>query len=104
MSKKTSFLVLLGAFVLPLVASAQLRSWGSGGSIRSLLDSIESIAWIVFGTIVVVCFVVAGVMFLTAQGQPEKIQLARSATIWGVAGVIVGILAYSIMAIMENIL
>lgn len=69
-----------------------------------LITSIKGVAWVVFGLIVVICFVMAGVLFLTAQGQPEKIKTAKSAAIWGVVGIFVGILAYSIQTIIEGLI
>ena len=73
-------------------------------SIQSLGMAITNAAGLVFSVIAVLCFLFAGIMFLTAQGQPEKIQMARSAFIWGVAGVVVGILAFSIIAIVSGVL
>ena len=70
--------------------------------ITSLFSSIESLIWIVFGAVALVCFVIAGILFLTAQGAPEKLKTARSAFIWGIAGVVVGILAYSIISIVGS--
>ena len=58
----------------------------------------------VFAAIAVIMFIWAGVTFLTANGAPEKIQQARTAAMWGVVGVIVMILAYSIFAIATNII
>ena len=72
---------------------------GSIPDLATLISQIQTIMWMVFGAIAVIMFVVAGILFLTAQGQPEKVQTARSALIWGIAGVVVGILAYSILTI-----
>lgn len=66
--------------------------------------AIAEAAGLVFSGIAVVMFVAAGVLFLTAGGEAEKITRARSAFVWGVAGVIVGILAFSIIGIVTNIL
>ena len=111
--KKSLFLILLGALLLPVFsclpagkASAQLV-WGfdnAGLSIYSITGSIMGVLWIIFALFVVVCFVVAGIMFLTAMGDPAKLKIARSAFIWGVAGVVVGILAYSILWIIGGAL
>ena len=103
MNKKISYLAILATLILPFIANAQIKSYG-GITLNRLIPNIESLAWTVFACIVVVCFVVAGVMFLTAQGEPEKVKAARSSFIWGVAGVIVGILAYSIERIITGIL
>ena len=104
MNKKTSLLALLGLAAFPNLASAQLYAPPSPYSLAGILQSAETAVWIIFTGIVVVCFVVAGILLLTAGGQPEKLQSAKSAVIWGVAGIIVGILAYSILAIIMGLM
>jgi len=69
-----------------------------------MIHGIEMAAGLIFGGVAVIMFVVAGVLFLSAQGEPEKLKQARAAVIWGVAGVIVGILAFSIIAVVISIL
>lgn len=94
--------MLLGILALPVAALAQPT--GKIGSIDELAEKIGRAAWSVFGIVALICFIVAGILFLTAAGNPEKIQQARNAFLWGVAGVVVGILAYSIIKIIENFL
>lgn len=107
MSKKISFSVLsaiLALAIYPVGVLAQIQDYGPSLTIEDLIPSLEWLAWVIFCGIVVICFIVAGVMFLTAQGDAEKLKTARSAFIWGVAGVVVGILAYSIMEIVKAFL
>lgn len=101
MDKKILPSALLGFLALPALAMAQLRDYGGGTDITSLVHSAEKLAGLVFGAIAVICFVIAGVLFLTAQGDAEKIKTARYAVIWGFAGVIIGIVAFSIIAIVS---
>lgn len=102
MSKKTIAVSLITAsLLLPLIALAQP---GGGITLDSLIDSIKSAAWKVFGIVAVICFVVAGILFLTSQGNAEKIASARNAFLWGVAGVIVGVLAFSIITFVQAII
>ena len=105
MNKKILFPVLAGILAAPLLASAQFYniSYGPAISITSLINGAKTTAWVVFGGVAVICFVVAGVLFLTAQGAPEKLKTAKAAVMWGIAGVIVGIVAYSIIALVEAI-
>ena len=102
MTKTKIALISLSAMLLPVLAFAQPSV--SISSLDSIVASIERALWIVFGAIAVICFVMAGILFLTAGGAPEKVQAARSAFIWGVAGVIVGIVAYSIIAIVSSVI
>jgi hypothetical protein len=106
MKKITLSLVTTSLIVLPIIALAQV-----GGAppditlnLTTLGNKIANAAWIVFTVIAVVMFVVAGVKLLTAGGEPEKIQEARSAFVWGVAGVVVAILAFTIITLVSSIL
>lgn len=102
MDKKILTPVLLGFFTLPFTVFAQLHTYGPGVSIQTIVTNIEMAAGLVFGCIAVICFVVAGVSFLTAGGSAEKIKTARSAFFWGLGGVVVGIAAFSIIALVAN--
>lgn len=109
MNKKILFLfssaaiLLLGVLILTGLPSgfvlAQLHGYGTQIAFQDIVPAIEKALWIVFEAIAVVCFVIAGILFLTAQGEPEKLKTARAAFIWGVVGVVVGIVAYSITEI-----
>ncbi len=73
-------------------------------SIQSLLVAIVNAVALVFSGVAVICFIYAGVLFLTAGGDATKLETARSAAIWGTVGVAVGILAFSIIQIMSGVL
>jgi len=77
---------------------------GCVNDITNLVNSVLRTTAYIFTAIVVVLFVVAGILFLTAQGAPEKLATARSAFLWGVVGVAVGIIAYSIVLIVAGVL
>lgn len=107
MQKKILFLIL--AFLtIPGLIFAQLQPYAPGApqvsSLSGLIANIINAIWIIFTVIVVVSFLVAGIAFLTAQGQSEKLKLAKAAFIWGIAGVAVGLLAFGILTIVERIL
>lgn len=97
MKRNLIILPLIGLVLFaPVVASAIP---GTIGSFAAFADRVKDFAWQVFALLAVIMFIIAGIMFLTAQGDPDKVGKARSAFMWGVAGVIVGIIAYSILAI-----
>lgn len=104
--KKISSLIVLGILTFLICpignVSAQLYRPASPVDLAGLARNIETAIWVVFGGIAVICFVIAGILFLTAMGNPEKLKIARDSLWWGVAGVIVGILAYSIVAIITK--
>ena len=90
---------------LPLVSSAILFTSQPGESNINLIYVIQGIltaVWWVFMGIVVILFIIAGIQFLTAQGDPTKLEQARQFVIWGAGGVLVGVLAFSIITIVRN--
>ncbi len=108
MIKKILFLVSSGVLVPLSVSFAALTACPVSGpcvtSILPMIHGVEMAAGLIFGGVAVISFLVAGVLFLSSHGEPEKIKQARAAVYWGVAGVIVGILAFSIIAIVISIL
>jgi len=103
--KRILSLILLLALLLPLSVFAQVGGMANTNySLGSISQSIANALWIVFTLIVVISFIVAGIAFLTAQGDPGKIQTARSAVVWGVVGIIVGIVAYGAITLVISIL
>ncbi len=98
MKKILSILVLIAVLALPLTASSAVLT------IDQLINRLKPVIWTVFGFIVLVCFVIAGIKFLTAGGDPDKIGDARKAFMYGVVGIAVGIIAYGIVAIMTTLL
>lgn len=45
--------------------------------------------WPIVGGVVIVLFIVTGFLFLTAEGDPAKLETARKALIWSIIGVVV---------------
>ncbi len=110
MKKIKLTLASLGAMLLPVMALAQMEPNAPGGpgtsvgSLQQIIHALENAAGLIFGAIAVIMFIIAGVYFLTAGGEPEKVQKARSAFMWGIAGVVVGILAFSIIAVVGSVI
>lgn len=103
--KSGLILLIVCAIFLPFLAFAQIGGMtGSGASlsIASIGVAIANAVWVVFTIIAVIAFVVAGIMFLTAFGEPEKLSKARSAFIWGVVGIIVALLAFGIITLIRT--
>lgn len=105
MKKIALSLASLAVLALPVLAFAQI-----GGDVPELSynltdlgNNIARATWIIFTIIAVIMFVVSAIYFLTAGGEPEKVQKARSSFIWGIAGVVVAILAFTIITLTTSI-
>ena len=93
--------VLISLFSVPVLSNAQYGGMAPVPNLAILGANIARAVWVVFTVIVIIAFISSGILFLTAQGDPEKIKKARLALIWGVAGVVVGILAYGIILLIQ---
>jgi len=72
-------------------------------NINQLIDILFSILWPVAVAFFIVMFVIAGFTFATAGGDPDKQKQARDAVIYGVVGVVVALVAFSIVFVLRNL-
>ena len=71
-------------------------------SVWSIIDAIMTFIWPVFIGFAVIMLLVAGFLFLSANGDPTKVGVARMAILWCVVGVVAGIIAFSLPFIIQN--
>ncbi len=76
----------------------------AGLNINTLIDIVFSIIWPIVVAFAIIMFILAAFMFFNAQGDPEKVKSARDAVLWGVVGMVVALLAFSIPYIVRNTL
>ena len=76
----------------------------AGLNVITVIDLIFSILWPITVAFFIIMFILAAFLFATAQGDAEKIKSARSAVIWGIVGVFVALIAFSIVFIVRNLL
>ncbi len=96
----------------PLLALAQADtnySMNSPGVISNLgvgdlITIIFSVLWPVAIAFFIIMFILASFTFFTAHGDEAKLAAARNEIIWGVVGVVVALLAFSIPTIVKTTL
>lgn len=71
-------------------------------SLNTIVGIILGIFWLIIAAFVIISFILAGVIFITAQGDPTKIATARTAVIYGAVGILVILLSYSILLIVRT--
>jgi len=109
MNKKLITISILSIFLtLPVVVLALA---GPGPipnsqnlSVTQIVNIVLNFIWPIFVGFAVIMFLVAGFLFLTAQGDPGKVGAARQAILWGIIGVVVGVIAFSIPFIIRTTL
>lgn len=97
-------LLLLLAVPVTSFAGVTLPAIPAGTAIdlSAIIQKVLELFWLLVATIVVIIFVTIGLMFLTAQGDPAKIEVARRAVIWGAVGVVVILLSFSVIALIKK--
>lgn len=94
----------LASLFLPLIASAQPTIITSTADITKALGNVRNIVWTILAIIVVIMFVWAGITFVTAEGDPGKVQSARNRVLYGIIGIIVALLAGGILLLVQNLM
>lgn len=110
MNKKILLTLALLLILGQIVQAATGKEPGitnKGGDLISIVswffnNLFLTIIWIIAAAFSVIMFVLAGFKFLTAQGNPQETAEARRAVIWGLAGVAVIVLAWSIIGLVKN--
>lgn len=94
-----------GAFAACPIAIANVTSANAAEWFGCLITNfLNMIVWPIFITVAIVMFIWAGILFLTAHGEPEKISMARKAVIWACIGIVVGLLGYVIVGVLRGAL
>ena len=74
-------------------------------SIEGVINNVLSmVVWPTFVGAVVIMLIYAGFLFLSSAGDPTKLTNARTAVLWAIVGIAVGILAYSVTGIIKTVL
>ena len=97
-NKKTSFLILLAVLFVPLFAQA-------ANTITTMADEVKKIAVSIGTAIVVIGWIIAGILYLTAAGAPDKVQTAKKAMIASIIGtvlVVIAALGYDVIKTLLN--
>jgi len=106
MKKRLSVLVSMGlltVLLVPMLALAQEEP-PAAGDLWVIIASVTNWFYGIFLALAVIMVIYAGVMFLTAGGDAEKITKARNALMYAVIGVVVALLARSIVPIAKALL
>ena len=107
MNKKiVTSLSAIALLALPVIASAILIPAEPGVTSVSITtfitNAFANVIWPIFFAIILIYVLIIGFLFLSAQGDPSKVATARQALLWGVIGLVVFALAYSLLSIVKT--
>ncbi|OGZ85047.1 MAG: hypothetical protein A2401_02990 [Candidatus Staskawiczbacteria bacterium RIFOXYC1_FULL_38_18] len=98
MNKKILFLVLLGVILVPTSCFAVISN-----DLPTLIDNLAQQLGLMAGSLSIIAFIVAGIMFLTATGNPSRMTIAKGALIAAVIGIIILALSGTAKDFVENL-
>jgi len=108
MSKKIiSTIVFVSLFCLVSFVLAQVtipNPLAGVNSFGQLLTKIAAGVGTLIATLGVVMIIVAGILYLTSAGSPERMGKAKTALIYAIAGIAIGVAATAIVEIIKNII
>ncbi|MDD4930816.1 MAG: pilin [Candidatus Colwellbacteria bacterium] len=77
---------------------------GGGGTIEDILDKVINFILLIAAPIAALMYVWAGFMFLTAGGDPKKIDQAKKAVLWTSIGIGVLVISKGLVIVVQDIL
>lgn len=98
-------LIILFAIAGPVFASSTtIENPLNVNSIVGLLDKIAATVAGIIGTLGVIMLIIAGVLFVTSAGSPEKVNSAKKAFFYAVMGIAVALAATAIINTVKYII
>ena len=70
--------------------------------VQKIMDLISWVAWFI-GLAAVIMGLYAGILFITAAGDPAKVVTARNILLYAIVGIAVAVLAFSLVAISKSV-
>lgn len=80
---------------------------GAGGSGHPIADVLNRVLmWLlgIFGFLAVISFIIAGILYLTAQGEPSRVEQAKKAVYFGIIGTVVGLIGLVAITTIDKLL
>lgn len=75
---------------------------GSTNTFGALLEKIIAGVAGIVGALSVIMIIVAGILYLTSAGSPEKMTKAKTALVYAIAGIVITLMASAIVAIIRT--
>ncbi len=101
-----SFLILVMGLIFLLPASAQMVEIDNPIEWDNFTDLAYAIIKFIFNialAVVPIMFIIAGLFFITAAGDPEKIKKAKDMVLWTIIGFMVILMATGIIQAIQEI-
>jgi len=99
-----AFIGIIVALTSGAIISAVKGTTSSASGIEAVLTNIASTLGGLMAGLGTVMVIISGFFFLTSAGSPEKMKLARTVLIYAIMGIVIGLLASTIVSFVTGIL
>lgn len=99
--------LLVLALAAPILASAAIsieNPLGQGATFDRIIQNIVKFVQTIIAPLATLMILIAGFLYMTAGGSPEKIKKAHQTLIWALVGIGIVLLASSAAAIIQSII
>lgn len=89
------------------VIAVQISNPLAGGGVNNfpqLLLKIANGVGVLIASLGTIMIIISGILYLTSAGSPERINKAKTALVYAVIGIAIGISAAAIVAVIEGII
>lgn len=97
-------LVLIGFSFVGLVSAETLDDPLGGKNFTQILESITAEVALIIGPLAGAMVIVAGILFLTSAGNPDKIKTAKACLLYAVIGAVIALSTGAISATITKII
>ncbi|MEA2092520.1 MAG: hypothetical protein U9P61_00925 [Patescibacteria group bacterium] len=105
MKKIITFLLIIGILAFsPILVLADDPIISDSDDVITMIGGFASFLWTIFLAVTVIFFIISGITFFTAAGDPEKFKKAKRMFLYGVVGTAVGILAGGMAELIQSLL
>jgi len=104
--KKTVFalqLAIVGLSFASSVLAVSITNPISATNFHELIESIISGVTVIISPIVIIMFILAGILYLTSAGNPERINSAKACVTYAIIGTVIAISAAGLAAYLETL-
>lgn len=101
---KKIYFLSIALLLLPLITLGEGVDITEPSQIVSLFEGIRDWLYTIFLVAVVISFLIAAFYFITAAGNPDKVQKGKDMIKYGVYGIVVALLAGGMTALLKSIL
>jgi len=105
--KKGFIYLIVWASILTIagpVIAATIENPLSVNTFGALLLNIASGVGVLIASLGTIMIIISGILYLTSAGSPERINKAKTALIYAIIGIAIGLSAGAIVATIENII